>query len=254
MSQFLHVMIILTSIAIYLRFKNTQLRNFVQKINASDVILIPVLLALGSLYVIPNESGAGMMSDRYILMFYMVLVLWVVVQPVPKKVSQFAVFIIIILHFGMLFKHQNGTIRKLNKDAITITETSKHIEAGSIVLPINLTDNWIEGHFSNYLGIEKPMVILENYETSVGWFPVHWNTPKMPKVLLGDKSSVSGVGWISNMESGITKQIDYVFLYGQASKLGNDNWQELNDVLKSEYSVVYTSENGYATLYKKNTK
>ena len=248
--QFFHIMIAIVSISVFLRFQNNNLKNFTKRINEFDIILIPVMIALILLYIIPNGSNAGMMSDRFCLMFFILLVIWVASQPLPKKVSQLFMILIIILHFALLFKHQNKTIKVLNNDALIIEEASKYIEPGTLVLPVNMTDNWLEVHFSNYLGLNKPIVILENYEAAVGWFPVKWNFNKLPEIMLGDKKSISGIQWITNPNSIKTKQIDYVFLYGNISKINDPKWEELKKTLLSHYRLIYTSNNRYIGLYK----
>ncbi len=251
-SQFLHIIIAIISISLFLRFQNIPFKKVAERINTFDIILVPVLIVLILFYIVPNDSSARMMSDRYILMFYMLLIIWVASQPMPKRVSQIMVFLILVLHFGLLMKHQNGTIRKLNRDAISIEKVSKHIEPESIVLPINLTDNWLEGHFSNYLGVDKPLVILENYEAGVGWSPLKWNWKELPNIVLGNKTSVSGIQWPGNANSAKIRQIDYIFLYGILATVEDAKWVELNETLNSDFTLVYTTENKYAALYKRN--
>jgi hypothetical protein len=239
-------------INIYSRIKKDASYSFKLLFFKYDIILIPVLFALLLLYIVPNGSGAGMMSDRYCLIFYMFLILWLACLPLQKNVTQIIMILVIVFHFGMLLKNHNGTIRRLNKDAVTIVEASKNIEPGSIVLPINLTDNWLEIHFSNYLGINSPLIILENYEVCVDWFPLKLNWQNLPKVQLEDKNSVSGLEWISNPYSNKVKQIDYIVLYGIISKIDDIKWQELKNELSLHYSLKYTSDNKYISLYKRN--
>jgi hypothetical protein len=253
--QFLHLAIIIISISIFLRFQNNLSKHFFSIINKNDIILLPVLIALVSLYFIPDGSGAGMMSDRYCLMFFMLLFVWVSTQPIPQKINQLILALVIILHFGLLFKNHNETIRSLNHDANLIASTSKYIKQGSIVLPINMSDNWLEGHFSNYLGVDKPMVILENYEASVGWFPIKWNFEKMPKILLNNNASIDGFQWPGNTNSETIKQIDYVFIYGNIMKINDSNHNELKNALSSQYyKLLYSSNDNYVNLYERINK
>jgi len=249
--QFLYIIIVIISISIFLRFYNNPTKKFISIVNKNDILLLPILIALASLYIIPNGSSAGMMSDRYCLMFYMLLIIWVASQPIPKKLSKLVMILIIIFHFGLLFKHQNGTIRSLNNDAKLIESASEFIEPGCIVLPLDMTDNWLESHFSNYLGTNKPIIILENYETSVGWFPVRWNSEKMPKILLNDKTSIDGYQWFSNINSVKTRQIDYVILIGNIKKIDDSDHKELKNALSMNFKLIYFSDNNYVNLYRR---
>ena len=51
------------------------------------------------------------------------------------------------------------------------------ISPNSILLPVRTSDYWLDSHFSNYLGISKPVLILENYEASTGYFPIIYKNP-----------------------------------------------------------------------------
>jgi hypothetical protein len=216
-----------------------------------DIILLPALISLILYYIEPDGSGAGMMSERYNLIFYIFLIIWMASQLLPKRISQMLMLLVVLLHLALLFKNQNGTIRGLNKDALSIVEASKYMEPNSLVLPINMTDNWLEGHFSNYLGIDKPLILLENYEASVNWFPLKLNWDKLPKVQLDNKDSISGLRWISNPYTSNIKQIDYVLLYGIITKINDAKWIELKNTLNLKYNLVYSSPNNYIGLYKK---
>ncbi len=249
--QFLHLMIVIVSISLFIRFQKNPSTGFVAKINIIDVLLLPAIIALILLFIVPNGSSAGMMSDCYSLLFYMLIIVWVMSQPLPKKVSQIIVILLIVFHLGLLFKHMNGGIRSLNRDALAITEASKQIKPNSIVFQIDMNEgDWLESHFSNYAGIDKPVVILENYEASVGWFPVVWNIQKMPQLLLGDKKNITGVQWTSNVNSPVTKQIDYALIYGNIEKINDPKWNDLKAILLSKFDLVYT-DNKFIELFNK---
>jgi hypothetical protein len=249
--QFLHIAIAILSISFFTRFYQKGAWFYKDKIRRSDIFLIPTLIALILLFVVPNGSNAGMMSDRFCLLFYLFFIVWVSSQSLPKRVSLLFVVLIVMVHLGLLFKRQNSTIRNLDKDAIAIYNAAKYIEENSIVLPVNMSDNWLEPHFSNYLGVDKPMIILENYEASVGWFPTKWNVQKMPRLKLGGLDAINGIQWISNTQSSQVKQIDYVFLYGSTNKINDLHWVELKSVLEKSYKMVFTSGNHYVAIYKR---
>ncbi|NOU17140.1 MAG: hypothetical protein HOO91_06230 [Bacteroidales bacterium] len=248
-SQFLHLIIIIVSISVYRRFNNP-FKSYFSLINKNDVLLLPILLSLVLLFIVPDGSGAGMMSDRYCIMFYMLLIIWVASQPLNDKIRQLIVLIIVFLHFALLFKHTFGVLKMLDKEAICIYKTSDYIEPNTIVLPVNFSDNWLEPNFFNYLGVDKQIILLQNYEASIGWFPVKWNMEKMPKVLLGNRTTISSLHWLSNTESNKVRKIDYVFLYGNTLMLNDPRWKELKEILISDYKLIYISDNKWIELYK----
>lgn len=252
--QIMHIMIALVSVSLFLRFHKTGTLFSSRIYRRSDILLIPIALAFCFLFIIPDGSNAGMMSDRFCLMFFMLLVLWTVAQRLPPKVVTVFIAFIIVIHLGLLTKHHFGTIVKLSKDAETIYYSSGYIKENSVVLPVNMTDNWLEPHFSNYLGVDKPMIILENYEAQVGWFPVRWNTREMPRIKLCENDGINGIQWDSNINSTTIKQIDYVFLFGNTNKINDESWTELKIVLDQNFTLSYTTEDNYAAVYSRVLK
>lgn len=215
------------------------------------IAYFPLLLAVVFLFVVPDGSSAGMMSDRLILMVFILVIILVVSQKLPYSIQSLSSILIISLHLILLTMH-SVSIDELNRDASTIHKASRHMEENSIILPVNLSDHWLENHFSNYLGIDKPLVILENYEVQVGWFPVQRN-PMAPKILLNDKAKVGALEWYQSDHTE-SRPIDYIFLYGNISKKEEDKWKELNEVISSNFTLKYQSENNYVQLFKRNSQ
>lgn len=118
-----------------------------------------------------------------------------------------------------------------------------------MVLPLNYSNHWLTFHFSNYLGVDKPMIILENYESSTGYFPIKWNTNSIPKLQFGN-ISVENIPCIQTMNNGDnpTKTIDYVFVLGQIEDKIDSCSIEIKRVIKENYSLIYRSNS--CSLYK----
>lgn len=246
--QFLHIAIAIVSISFFVRLY--KIKPSVKKsfFRIGDVFIVPTLLALLLLFTVPNSAHAGMMSDRYCMMAFMFFILWVASQTLPKSVSYFFMVLIITLHISLLLKRHGGTIKNLNEDAVAINNASKYIKQNSVVLPVNMSDHWIQPHFSNYLGIDKPLIILENYEAFTGWFPVVWNTRNIPRLKLGEFDEITGSKWISNIASSQIKQIDYVFLYGNLKSLNTPEWSDLKEALNKCYKLIF-SDNNFINIY-----
>lgn len=249
--QFLHIMIAIIAFSVAFKFYQAGDGNKKISFQTADIFLIPAFISLMLLFVVPNESNAGMMSDRFCLLIYMFLIVWIAVRPLPLKAGKFFAFAVIILHFGLILKRHNGSLKRQDQDARQIYGAAAFIESNSVVLPVNMSDNWLQIHFSNYLGADKAMVILENYEATVGWFPVKWNTEKIPQVMLGSKKLIPGLEWQVNGNSSVEKQIDYVLLFGKTEKINDANWEELRTELDTNYKLTYRSPNNYIAIFKK---
>lgn len=123
-----------------------------------------------------------------------------------------------------------------------ISKASLKIEPFKTVLPVKNSDNWLHGHASNYLGIDKPMVILENYEASLDYFPIRWNRNNIPNLYFGEMSSANDcLSWESNSNNDIAV-IDYIFLLNdEQESISNECINQISDQLKNDYLEVYKS-------------
>ncbi|MFA9392337.1 MAG: hypothetical protein ACERKD_21180 [Prolixibacteraceae bacterium] len=216
-----------------------------------ELLAVPLVVTILLYFITPTGAGAGMMSERYCTILYMFALTWIIARTVPHQLNGWIVLIVIGLHFFTLQYKLNESLISLGKNAESVYGVQDYVEENSIVLPVELAGSWVEHHFSNYLGVDKPMVILENYEAHVGWFPVKWNLEELPKVLAGSASSIPGLKWKNNPESKLSKQIDYILLYGNTSTISDSRWEILREVLASDYEQCYQSNDGFAILFKK---
>lgn len=244
--KILWVLVLLVLCIAYRRIRTYEVSNLIV-VKKADVILVPLGLALAGLFIVPDGASAGMMSMRFCTLISILAVSWIAIHELPRFAKVF-VLVVLFLSAGLFFNHISA-LKHMDEDAMAIHEAADHVEAGSIVLPVNHSEHWLEGHFSNYLGADKPMIILENYEANVGWFPVRWNMQRMPRMVLAGKEKVEGAQWFSNEASTETRSIDYVLVYGNQNKINEPAWSELREVLNSSFAKVYS--NDFVGLYRK---
>jgi hypothetical protein len=225
--------------------------NKIIKLTINLVFVISLLLTLYLLFNVPDGSSAGMMSDRLCLMLFFIFIATLVSFPVSKNIQFILVGVAIFINLALFKNNRKTIIQDFGLRAEMIYNTSKNIKEKSVVLPINMSENWLEGHFSNYIATDKEIVLLENYEASLGWFPLKWHPTKLPKILLGTKERVNNLSWISNYESKIEKKIDYIFLYGNTLKIDEPSYAELKTELATSYLLDTTTiKNEYIKLFK----
>jgi len=215
----------------------------------SDLWIFAAIIILIMYFVLPDSNGsAGFLSARLGFLFFILLIIWLSAQKYPKWLIILSVIVVLYCNFKLV-KYYASAIKTLNKIAVNCNEASLQIEPNSIVLPLNYSDNWLVGHFSNYLGIDKPMIILENYECGTGYFPLKWNKNIMPNILLGNLSSneFPCVFWESNMENTKVK-IDYVFVLGTFEKISDSCNLNIKNVVLDNYNLIYSNNN--CQLYK----
>lgn len=224
--------------------------SFFKKQFDSLVFLLLTIALLILYFWIPNGSGAGMMTDRLCNMLFVSLALWMGSQQhihLPKLVSP----AIIIPHFFLQNIHHKEQ-KSYDVIAKNITASAQHIQPNSTVLSVNFLQRWmfVTVHFPNYLGAEKPLVLLDNYEAVMPWFPLNWDLEKMPRLSLNGQEKIAGIWWPESNQPLPKKEIDYVYLLGDPNDLNEAQWKELKDNLESGYVPCYIHKTDMISIYK----
>ncbi len=148
-----------------------------------------------------------------------------------------------IISLGITMKlnmFYSNVIIQMNETAVACEKAAEVIEPNSVVLPLNCSDNWLALHFSNYLGVQKPMLILENYEATNDYFPLLWNQNALFDYRLGKYRSaeLEGFRWQTN-ESRQIAQPDYVFLLGKLNSNINHTHGLVETELKDSFKLTF---------------
>lgn len=250
-----YVSVTLTGMIVYQRFNKLDLKDsfnlrqllFSGMFRSSDVFALVALL-LFVLYIgIPDGAGAGMMSDRFCMLFYFFFITWIATQPLPNRIFIPTSLLILFISFQLIYQ-RNHLVKNINTVAIEMEKAGEHIEPYSTVLSINHTDELLMKHISNYAGIGSPIVMLENYEASLDWFPVGWNTKEMPRFMFGDLADTPCFWWKTKHE-GKEKLIDYILVFGEDT-LEENCQAEYNRIITTYYEPIFSSSNSRLELFK----
>lgn len=213
----------LFSIAIYIRSKqilktlNGQKLNVVSlfsAINFRDIFLLMMLVFLLLYFRLPDsDSSAGFISVRMNLMVFLFLLLWSSSFKYPKWIIIVSFTVLGFSQFNLLKLHNIFYIA-LNNEIAEIMVIEKNIKANTVILPLNYSDNWTTVHNSNYLGINKPVIILENHECNNSYFPLSWKTNK--EIIELANSNWTRMDEILKKTSQETlNKVDYIFIQGK---------------------------------------
>ena len=254
------IIILLISYLVYSKIKRfilTQNKGgfssiFKLKIHLWLIMSITFLIAL---FIVPDNIGAmGFMSSRMLLFFFLFLIAWLSTKKFHAWLTILVFIIINYVNIALLNIYYKSA---KNNNIITndISNASLKIEPFKTVLPINTNDYWLYGHISNYLGIDKPIVILENYEASLDYFPLKWNRHDIPNLNFGTMSpSNECLSWVSNSKNEISL-IDYVFILSDGQKIISDECEnKIINILAKDYIEVYKSNDDRIMLYRLKPK
>lgn len=212
-----------------------------------NFLLVLSFITLFLAFILPDSNQmAGYVSVRILFLFFVCMALWLSKFSFSTVGSLAILFSIALISVNLNLYYADEQ-KKHSEVAELIHEIAEHIEPNSTVLPLNQSNNWFFGHFSNYLGLSKPMIILENYEAHTGYFPLRWNTVNMPNLTLGhvEQQSLPCVSWISNTQNPM-QMIDYVIVIGQIDTT-DSCMKDIVQILESDYIKVL--QNSEATLY-----
>ena len=214
-----------------------------------DLFLASSLVILGLYFIYPNNETSGMMTDRLCMIFLMFFLVWLSIQPLPKWFS-LLIILIVLTADGFLVNYQYPAVKILNHVAKEIYKASDHVKDGDVLLSFNHSDNWLLNHSAAYVGIEKPIVILDNYEPVTKWFPLVYNK-NFKNILIGDKEEIKHIWWRSNTGSPISKTIDDILFIGNFNLILEDTTlKELRNELDLHYNLVYRSDSAFVRLYR----
>jgi len=243
------IFILFPLIAVYLLI--IRLKSFSKPIKISTVTWgVLTLIVFIGLYTLPNgTSSFGFISSRLVLFFFLFLIIFFATQKVSLWIKVVSFIIINYVNIALI-KVYILSSEKLNNVSVNILSASENIRPYSTVLPINDSDNWLFGHISNYLGVDKPMIILENYEASQNYFPLKWNRKKIPELHLG--SLYQRLNVFPYSSNNRQEQIDYVFVLTDTKKtLTGENENSIKALLENYYDLIYLSEDKSIKLFKK---
>ncbi|MBN2348882.1 MAG: hypothetical protein JXJ22_08605 [Bacteroidales bacterium] len=250
---YLILLVILTSIIYFLvgQFRKIKIALHQKPGNLLWLILSFVFLIL--YFILPDTvtgASAGFVSSRLLLFFFLFLFVGLAGLLVPFWLQVSGFLIVSYISFSLLliyFRQAKENSRIVQE----IKKASEYIEPYSTILPINNSDYWLFGHVSNYLGSEIPVIILENYEAELDYFPLKWNTENLPNLHFGSLNTpLTCLRWPSNIKA-ISKPIDHIFMLNDKNIHQPSAFTfEYKVDLQPDYILEYASEDQRVILYK----
>lgn len=212
-------------------------------------LLLSIIALLGLYFTLPDALGnASYTTYRLGFVVFILAIAWIAVSHVHLTTGLVAAILVMYINFTLI-SMKEPKVKELEQIAIACNKAADFVEPNSVVLPIYCMDNWFIGHFVDYIAIDKPMVMLYNYECETGFFPVLNNLRDKPNYYLGNPGLHKYLIRFEKVKGRTFRKIDYVFIVGGCSPENTDNWGKIDLILNSEFRVAYKSD--FCTLYGK---
>ncbi|HNY03756.1 MAG TPA: hypothetical protein PKG48_14255, partial [Bacteroidales bacterium] len=200
-----------------------------------------VLLVL--FFKLPDAYGTASYTNLRIGFFILLFtVVWFSTFRIPWFLGLITVLAGLTVN-TLLLKYYTPGIRDLGRMATECNKASEFVKPNSLVLPIYCMDNWFTGHFVDYLAVDKPVVMVYNYECESGYFPVRWNENRRKNYYLGNPSFPDRYIHFEIVKNRPSLPLDYVFIVGQYDPAKDWFFSTLHKALTEDYTRLYQAEN-----------
>lgn len=247
------ILYVLTAVILYLLcVKICRIRSENKFIFTNKLWLCITLATLVLVFIFPDSKGAaiGFMTSRLVLFFFIFLIIWLSSQKTALWLKIIVFLLVNYINYALVL-HNFQSVSKGCKLAEEIHVVANQIAPYSTVFPVVNSDVFIYAHISNYLGSDKPIIVLENYEASLEHFPLKWNYKNTPELF---SDSMSNADVCKDFIYFKTKEdiIDYVLIItSDHQKLNESCVERIDSILIPHYDLLHTNVNKTIKLFKK---
>ncbi len=206
---------------------------------AADVFLVLAIITVAGIFLKHNGSYGGMFTNRLTYLFFYLVIFWLACNKIETKGITIFVAVILLFSYIKLSLIRHDVLVSLVNRPKDIADARNAIKDESIVFSVNYCDNWFEAHYANYAAINKKVVITENYEALLGWFPVKWNENK-----------IYNVKWQPDTLNKNSVVPDYILIYGNQDKINLPENQAFKEFVANGTEKCYESWDSYCRLFK----
>jgi hypothetical protein len=237
----------------------------------TDILLGAFLVSLFIYFKQPGSfAGAGIMPIRLQMLPYLVLLLWLATLDFPKWIQ--AGTMAGVVAFSALFWSIRLPAHWRASEAVAeYASCAAAIPDKVSVLPLSFDHNgrlpdgqtvstamWLFVHAAGYIGAEKSIVLLDNYEAHTHNFPLFWREQRDPYVFLpkddvGFEGQPPRAEFLHYKAKTNNANVDYVVTWCLDKKFQDDLYtREIKEQLEQGYELVFSSEHDLGRVYRKS--
>lgn len=226
------------------------------------------LLAVGLIYLLVPEDfmGRAIIITIRAQIYVYVFICCCIAYRMPDGRLKNAGGLGIAALFVVLSGYRMVCMQQANEVLTGYLYATNHIKENAVVLSLDFSPNGkdkngnkiadrndIFHHASQYMAVTKPIVILDNYEANMGYFPVRWKPEVNPYNHLSRNNGIEGIPPYAEIENYRTTTgivIDNILLWCYDSSYNNNaDFATLYAEIERNYRLVYTDNIGNTILY-----
>lgn len=218
----------------------THLKNRInnkQKFNHTDLYLMLAGISLFTIFHSKDGDFGGMFVTRLMYLTFYLLIFWIICNG-RKSITAIVSFGVVIYVLINLFMYRNKALTNMQQEVIVVHMAREYIPNKSVIQTVVLSEIWFQQHLSNYLGVNKEVILLENYEATLDWFPLMW------------KDKISKFKKNGQIPEQMLKP-DFIFLYGKDEKVKYRLTDSLKSYLRENMVKVFESSDKFCSLYRR---
>lgn len=147
--------------------------------------LLPVSFLLIYFFAPDETAGGGLLSTRLLLLAFITWPLVFIPFKTIKWLSFLSVATLTYVSLGLLvFYDRNARQNTLYFEELK--QANELISPNTVILPVVDRSYFLLRGIHYYLGVDKPVVLLENYEATLYYFPTYWHYAEISKINTDD--------------------------------------------------------------------
>jgi hypothetical protein len=232
-----------------IRIFNKEKTQWKTRVVFFDYGLVMVITSLLLYFFYPDALITSGLTFRFLLLFYLALIIWLSSQQYPKLISILVLIAIIPISF-IKWEIRLQHMPELNSKALKVKDISRSMEKNSVYVAVDYRKYWTESHLAEMPGIDKTL-IYANAPQIQREYPLMVNKTSCPQIYLGTKNTYTSKlfwGLIGHDTAGVIPA-DYVLLLNYHDYTGSDDEQIVTGEINKYYFKTDSTSAGYAILY-----
>jgi hypothetical protein len=205
----------------------------------SDVF---IFISLGMIYFVFNAKDGqfgGMFVHRLSYIAFYFAIVWVLCNLNNSSVHYLlSLGLVAVIYINLSLERHRYTAQ-FDKYIKGVMSTENYIQNNALVYTIILTDVWHLNHLSGYLGLKKDLVLNDNYEAILDWFPLKFK-----------KEIIYPYQLPLEVRAEDKHYPDYVYVFGNTKLLEQEKYKSSLEFLTQKARCIYNSPDEHSHLYK----